>query len=66
MEKKKKKPSFLAGVKAEFSRITWPGRKDVRKRFLVVLIVSILAALLIAGTDTLIQAGIELIIGALP
>ena len=63
---KKKKPTFLAGVKAEFSRITWPGRKDERKRFLVVLIVSILAALLIAGTDTLIQAGIELIIGALP
>lgn len=63
---KKKKPSFLAGVNAEFSRITWPGRKDVVKRFSVVLIVSILAALLIAGTDTLIQAGIELIIGALP
>lgn len=63
---KKKKSSFLAGVKAEFSRITWPGRKDVGKRFLIVLIVSILAALLIAGTDTLIQAGIELIIGALP
>lgn len=63
---KKKKHSFLAGVKAEFSRITWPGRKDVGKRFLIVLIVSILAALLIAGTDTLIQAGIELIIGALP
>ena len=63
---KKKKPPFLAGVKAEFSRITWPGRKDVGKRFLIVLIVSILAALLIAGTDTLIQAGIELIIGALP
>lgn len=63
---KKKKLSFLTGVKAEFSRITWPGRKDVGKRFLVVLMVSILAALLIAGTDTLIQAGIELIIGALP
>ena len=63
---KKKKHSFLAGVKAEFSRIAWPGRKDVGKRFLIVLVVSILAALLIAGTDTLIQAGIELIIGALP
>lgn len=57
-----KKEHFMTGVKAESSRITWPGQKEIGKQFLVVLLVSVLAALLITGVDTLIQAGIELLI----
>lgn len=59
-----KKTPFLTGVKVEFSRVTWPGRKEVGKRFPIVILISVIAALLIAGTDTLIQAGIELLLQA--
>lgn len=61
-KEKIKKEYFLTGVKAELSRINWPGRKDLRKQFLVVLLIGVAAALLIACADTLIQTGIELLI----
>lgn len=61
-KEKGKKEHFITGAKAELSRITWPGRKEAGKQFLIVVLVSVIAALLITGTDTLIQAGIELLI----
>lgn len=61
-KEKRKKEHFITGVKAELSRITWPGRKEAGKQFFVVILVSVVAALLITGADALIQTGIELLI----
>jgi len=56
---KVKKPSFFAGVKAEFKKISWPDRNDVLKQSVAVVIVSIVTGAVIALLDFLIQYGVE-------
>lgn len=57
-----KKKSFFKGLKAEFGRIIWPDKDTVIKESSVVIIVSVVLALIIAGMDFLIQLGLEAIL----
>ncbi len=59
----KKKASGLAlfwdGVKAEFGKISWPDRKATFKQSVAVVAVSLIAGVLIAALDFLIQIGVN-------
>lgn len=56
---KVKKPSFFAGVKSEFKKITWPDKNDMLKQSVAVVCVSIVVGAIIALLDFLIQYGVE-------
>lgn len=58
-KEKEKKPSFFKGVKAEFSKVSWPGRNDVVKQSVAVIGVSVVVGALITLLDTVIQFGIK-------
>lgn len=58
-KQKEKKPSFFKGVKAEFSKVSWPGRNDVVKQSAAVIGVSVVVGVLITLLDTVIQFGIK-------
>lgn len=53
------KPSFFAGVKSEFKKITWPDKNDMLKQSVAVVCVSIVVGAIIALLDFLIQYGVE-------
>ncbi len=57
-----KKKGFFKGLKAEFGRIIWPDKDTVWKESAVVLAVSVILALVIAGMDFLIQIGLDAIL----
>jgi preprotein translocase subunit SecE len=57
-----KKKSFFKSVKSEFSRIIWPTKDNVIKESSVVLIVTVVLGLIIAGIDFLIQIGLDAIL----
>ncbi len=59
--KNENKPSFLAGVKAEWNKISWPGKDMLTKQTVAVIIVTILLGVLIAVLDTGLQYGINLL-----
>ena len=56
------KRSWFQGLKAEFSKITWPTKNALAKKSTVALIVSIVIGLLIAGVDLLLKYGLSFII----
>ena len=58
-KEKEKKPSFFKGVKAEFSKVSWPGRNDVVKQSVAVIGVSVVVGVMITLLDTVIQFGIK-------
>ncbi len=58
-KEKEKKPSFFKGVKAEFSKVSWPGRNDVVKQSVAFIGVSVVVGVLITLLDTVIQLGIK-------
>ena len=57
----KKSGSFFKNVKAEFKKIIWPGRRDVAKQTLVIIVVTIILGVLVKLLDTGIQALLSLI-----
>lgn len=59
--KNENKPSFLEGVKAEWNKISWPGKDMLTKQTVAVIIVTILLGVLIAVLDTGLQYGINLL-----
>ena len=59
--KKAKKPSFFKGVKSEFKKITWPDKNSTFKQSVAVVSISIVAGLIIAVLDFLIQHGVNFI-----
>ena len=59
--KKAKKPSFFKGVKSEFKKITWPDKNSTFKQSVAVVSISIVAGLLIAILDFVIQYGVDFI-----
>ncbi len=59
MADEKNKVSFFKGVKAEFSKITWPDKDDLIKESVAVVCISAVLAALIALFDTVIQYGIN-------
>lgn len=61
-EKKTKKKSFFAGVRAEFNKIVWPSREDVGRETVVVLVCSLVLGLIIAALDLAISYGLSFIL----
>ena len=58
---KKEKGSFFKNLKLEFKKIIWPDTKDVAKKTLLIIVVTIILGVLITLLDTGIQALLSLI-----
>ena len=59
--KKENKPSFWAGVKAEWNKITWPNKEQLTKQSIAVIVVTIIVGLVITLLDTGLQYGVNLL-----
>ena len=57
-EEKTAKPSFFKNLKAEFKKCTWPKKDELAKQSVLVILVSVLLGVLIAGFDWLIRLGL--------
>ena len=55
---KTSKPSFFKNVKSEFKKCTWPKKEDLAKQSDLVITVSVLLGVLIAGIDWAIRLGL--------
>jgi preprotein translocase subunit SecE len=58
----KKSGSWFKGLKAEYKKIIWPGRDDVTKQTIAVVLVSLVVGVIIAVLDMGLQYGIDFII----
>ena len=57
----KNKPSFFAGVKAEFKKINWPYKEDITKQTVAVVCTTVVLGIVIALLDTALQYGVNLL-----
>ncbi len=55
---KTSKPGFFKNVKNEFKKCTWPKKEDLVKQSALVIVVSVLLGVLIAGVDWVIRLGL--------
>ena len=55
---KTSKTSFFKNVKSEFKKCTWPKKEDLAKQSALVITVSVLPGVLIAGIDWAIRLGL--------
>lgn len=55
------KKSFFKGVKSEFKKITWPGKKLLAKETAAVVIISVIMGAFIALVDLAIKYGIDVL-----
>lgn len=66
-ETTKKKESRIktwwTGVKAEFSRIIWPDKATIIRQTVVVVVITIIVGVLISLIDSVVQLGLDAIIG---
>lgn len=58
---KKEKGSFFKNLKIEFKKIIWPDSKDVAKKTILIIVVTIILGVIIKLLDTGIQALLNLI-----
>ena len=58
-ETKTSKPSFFKNLKSEFKKCTWPKKEELAKQTTLVLIVSVVLGLVIAGFDWVIRLGLQ-------
>ena len=56
---KKKGPSFFAGVKSEFKKISWPNRQSTLKQSVAVVAISVVVGVIIAVLDYFVQYGVN-------
>ncbi|MDD5950101.1 MAG: preprotein translocase subunit SecE [Lachnospiraceae bacterium] len=56
---KSQKKNWFKSLKAEFKKIIWPGKKDLAKQTLVVLVSAVVIGIVIALIDMGIQYGIQ-------
>lgn len=56
------KTSWFTGLKSEFRKIIWPDKKSLGKQTLAVTAASVVAGLIIAGIDVLVQYAINFIV----
>jgi len=52
---------FLSEVRAEFRRITWPGRQELVESTIVVIVFIVILAAIVLVYDKVIQAVLQLI-----
>ena len=57
------KQSWFTGLKAEFKKIIWPEQKSLVRQPVAVVAVSVIVGLIIALMDTLIQYGVNFLVG---
>ncbi|MDD6742192.1 preprotein translocase subunit SecE [Roseburia sp. MUC/MUC-530-WT-4D] len=57
------KQSWFTGLKAEFKKIIWPEQKSLVRQTVAVVAVSVIVGLIIALMDTLIQYGVNFLVG---
>lgn len=55
----KKLTKFWDGVKAEFKKITWPGKDDLLKQSIAVVIISVVIGAIITILDFGLQYGVD-------
>ena len=61
-KEKVSKRSFWAGIKSEFTKITWPDRETMVKQTTMVVFISLMLGIIIAILDFFLQMGIDFII----
>jgi preprotein translocase subunit SecE len=54
---------FLANVKAELKKVTWPTRKDTYASSLVVIVLVLVSAVYLGGVDLIPSRLIRMILG---
>jgi preprotein translocase subunit SecE len=54
---------FLANVKAELKKVTWPTRKDTYASTLIVIVLVLFSAVYLGGVDIILSRLIQLILG---
>lgn len=57
-EEKTSKPGFFRNLKAEFKKCTWPKKQELAKQSALVIFVSVLLGVIIAGFDWAIRLGL--------
>ena len=57
------KPGKLAEIKAEFKKIVWPGKTELRKKTGSVIVTSIVMAVIIFAMDTVYTTLYNLVLG---
>ena len=58
---KSTKKSFFKNLKSEFKRCTWPNPIDLAKETTLVVVVSVVLGVVIAGIDWVIRYGLNLL-----
>lgn len=54
---------FLANVKAELKKVTWPTRKDTYASSLVVIVLVLVSAVFLGGVDLILSRLVRMILG---
>ncbi len=57
---KTSKPGFFKSVKNEFKKCTWPKKEELAKQSALVIAVSVILGVVIAGIDWVIRYGLQL------
>ena len=58
----KKSGNWFKGLKAEFSKIIWPTKEDIKKQTISVVLVSLVVGVVIAVLDMALQYGVDFIV----
>ena len=58
----KKGGSWFKGLKAEYKKIIWPGKDEITKQTVAVVLVSLVVGVIIAVLDMGLQYGIDFIV----
>ena len=62
-KKERRIKTWWTGVKAEFSRIIWPDKTTIIRQTVVVVVITIIVGVLISLIDSVVQLGLDAIIG---
>ena len=54
---------FLANVKAELKKVTWPSKKDAYASTMVVIVLVLICAVFFGGVDIILSRLIRLVLG---
>ena len=58
---KASKPGFFKNLKSEFKKCTWPKKEDLVKQSALVIVVSVVLGVVIAGIDWVIRYGLQML-----
>ncbi|MBO5072159.1 MAG: preprotein translocase subunit SecE, partial [Eubacterium sp.] len=55
------KPGFFKNLKSEFKKCTWPKKEELVKQSALVIVVSVVLGVVIAGIDWVIRYGLQML-----